>query len=166
MNDLGAASAKASEGSLTRSVAAAGDGVAENMHLKSAGQCRFGRGGHARACVQPSQDDVLNAMFAQKLLQGRVAERIALPFGDIDGTGCGESWIPARPWAASNRGASSHKVPNEVVRPELVSDLDNQVAASLGLNNGGLGGRHYRPDLISCDRHPSVIGKEVVLEVD
>jgi len=108
----------------------------------------------------------LDAMLAQKLLKGRVAERIALPFGHVDGTGCGESRVSARPWAARNRGASPHEVPREVVRPELVSDLDNQVAASVGLGDGGPGGRQHRLDLVSRDGHPSGIGKEVVLEVD
>jgi len=166
VNNLGAESVKAPQGSLSRSVASAGDGVAENMNLKPTGQCRFGRGGHACACVQPSHDDLLNAMLAQKLLEGRVAERITLPFGHVDGTGCGEPRVPARSWAARNRGASSRKVPYEVVRPELVSDLDNQVAASLGLSDRRPGGRQHRLHLVSCDRQASVIGKEIVLKID
>jgi hypothetical protein len=52
------------------------------------------------------------------------------------------------------------------VRPELVSDLDNQVAPGLGLCDGGPGGHKNRLDLVSCDGHPSVVGKEVILEVD
>ncbi len=166
MNNLGAETAKAPEGSLSRSVAAAGDGVAENMNLKPAGQRSFGRDGHARVSVQPGHIDLLNAMLEQKVLKGRVAERITLPFGHVDGTGCGEPRVPARPREAGNGGASSRKVPYQVVRPELVSDLHDQVAASLGLNDRRPGGRQHRFHLFSCDRHPSVIGEEIVLKID
>ena len=166
MKNLGAESAKASQGSFSRSVAAAGDGVAENMNVKPAGQCRFGRGGHAGACVQPGHDDLLNPMLAQKILEVRVAERITFPFGHVDGTGCGEPRVPARPRAAGNRGTSPREIPYEVMRLELVADLDNQVAASLGLSNRRPGGRKHRLHLISCDRHPSVIGEEIVLKID
>ena len=78
MNNLGAESAKAPEGSLPRSVAAARDGVAENMNSKPAGQCRLRRGGHACAGVQPGHDDLLNAMLAQQLLEAGLQN--ALPF--------------------------------------------------------------------------------------
>jgi hypothetical protein len=166
VNNLGAEAAKALEGSLSRSVAAAGDGVAENMNVQPAGQCRLGRGGHAGARVQPGHDDLLNAMLAQHLLKVRVAERITPPFGHVDGTGCGEPRVPARPRAAGNRGASPRKVPYKVARPELVADLDNQVAASLGLSDRRPGGRKHRLHLISRDRHPPGIGEEIVLKID
>ena len=45
MNNLGAESADPLQGSNSRSVAAARDGVAENMNVKPAGQSRLGRGG-------------------------------------------------------------------------------------------------------------------------
>jgi hypothetical protein len=134
--------------------------------LEIRGPAQLWRGSNARACVQPGHDDVLNAMLAQELLQVRVAERIALPFGHADGTGCSESRVPACPWAARYRGASSHEVPYDVARPERVSDLDNQVAAGLGLGDGGPGCHQHRLDLVSCDGHPPVTGKKVILEIE